>query len=266
MKIRIISAIIALAIVTPLFIMGGVAFNVGVFILSLIATKEMLDIKNTKKEIPAFIKIISYIFVAILMLSNINANGLILNIHYTYVAGLIISFLVPTILYNDREKYSINDAFYLIGCIFFIGTAMLLLVSLRSIRMAIILYLIIIAFATDTFAYITGSLIGKHKMIEKISPKKTWEGAIGGTIFSVFLGSVFYLNVIDPHKSVIVVIAVSTFLSIMGQFGDLIMSAVKRYFNKKDFSNLMPGHGGILDRLDSIIFILLSYMFLFKFI
>lgn len=266
MKIRVISSIVALSIVIPLFIMGGVAYNVGVFILSLIATKEMIDIKGTKKEVPTFIKIIAYVFVAMLILSNINADNMILNIHYTYIAGLLISFLVPVILYNDREKYSINDAFYLIGCIFFIGTSFLLLISLRSIRMAIILYLALISIITDTFAYITGSLIGKHKMIEKISPKKTWEGAVGGTIFGVFIGSVFYLQVIDPSKSVILVVALSTFLAIMGQFGDLTMSSIKRYFEKKDFSNLMPGHGGILDRLDSIIFVLLSYMFLITFL
>ena len=114
---------------------------------------------------------------------------------------------------------------------------------------------------TDTFAYLTGMLIGQHKLLESVSPKKTWEGLIGGTILGVFVSTVFYMTVVNASANILTVVSVTTFLSIIGQFGDLFFSAVKRYYGKKDFSNIMPGHGGILDRLDSIIFVMLAYSF-----
>ena len=78
----------------------------------------------------------------------------------------------------------------------------------------------------------------------------------------VFISTVFYLTVINPDAGVIKMGLVGLFLSILAQFGDLVFSSIKRFFNKKDFSNLIPGHGGILDRLDSIIFVLLGFMFI----
>jgi phosphatidate cytidylyltransferase len=99
-------------------------------------------------------------------------------------------------------------------------------------------------------------------MIESVSPKKTWEGSIGGTIMGVFVSTVFYLTIIDPYINIFKISLVGLFLSIIAQFGDLVFSSIKRYFGKKDFSNLIPGHGGILDRLDSIIFVLLGFMFI----
>ena len=104
-------------------------------------------------------------------------------------------------------------------------------------------------------------LLGSHKLLESVSPKKTWEGMIGGTIFGVLISSTFYHVVVDPNLPIYVLLIITTFLSIIGQFGDLVFSAIKRYYNKKDFSNIMPGHGGVLDRLDSIIFVILGFMF-----
>jgi phosphatidate cytidylyltransferase len=118
-----------------------------------------------------------------------------------------------------------------------------------------------ISIITDTFAFVGGKFIGKHKLIEVVSPKKTIEGMIVGTLMGTFIGSTFYLTVINSSNNVYLVILVTMFLSILGQFGDLAFSAIKRYFGKKDFSNIMPGHGGVLDRLDSIIFIMLAYLF-----
>ena len=84
---------------------------------------------------------------------------------------------------------------------------------------------------------------------------------IGGTIFGVLFATVFFNVVIDSQMPLYVIILMTLFLSILGQFGDLVFSSIKRYFGKKDFSNIMPGHGGIIDRFDSIIFVLLGFMF-----
>ena len=106
-----------------------------------------------------------------------------------------------------------------------------------------------------------GRLIGRRKLLEEISPNKTWEGMLSGTLLGTLLASVFYITVLNSQANIALIIFVTLFLSIIGQFGDLVFSAIKRYFGIKDFSNIMPGHGGILDRLDSIIFVMLGFIF-----
>ena len=260
MKMRIISATIALLVIIPILISGGMLFDITVFILAILGLKEFLDIKKSKKEVPIFIEFISYIALGLIIFFN-SSNNYLLSVDYRLIAGVFLTFLIPTVLYHDRKLYSVNDAFYLIGGVFFLGVSFSLFMLLRSEGLNLLLYLLLIAIFTDTFALFTGLLIGKNKLLSDISPKKTVEGMMGGTILGVFIASAFYNTVIDSTLPLYIVVFMTTFLSIIGQFGDLVFSAIKRYFSKKDFSNIMPGHGGILDRLDSIIFILLGFMF-----
>ena len=260
MKTRIISAIVALLIFIPIFIKGGMLFDVAVFVLAVLGLKEFLEVKKSKKEMPFFIEFISYISLGLIIFFN-SSNNYLLSVDYRMVAGLFLTFLIPTVLYHDRSLYSINDAFYLIGGVFFLGVSFSLFTLLRNEGMEILLYLLLISIFTDTFAYFVGMLIGKNKLLEDISPKKTIEGMIGGTVLSVIIASNFYYTVIDSSLPLYIIIFMTTFLSIIGQCGDLVFSAIKRYYGKKDFSNIMPGHGGILDRLDSIVFVALGFMF-----
>ena len=261
MKKRIASAIIMLLIVIPLFIMGGLIFDIGVYIVSLLCLREFLNIRNEKKAIPDFIKFISYIMFTFLVIANNEFQELTFSIDYRVLAALFAAYLIPTVLYHNRQKYSINDAFYLIGGVIFLGISLSLLILIRSKSLALALYLVLVATITDSYAFIIGSLIGRHKLLESISPNKTLEGMIGGTVFGVFIGSIFYHLFVSSTMPIYVVIIMTLFLSIMGQFGDLVFSAIKRYFGQKDFASLIPGHGGILDRLDSVIFVLLGFMF-----
>ena len=261
MRTRVISAIVALAIFIPLFLIGGNFYNIAIYILSIMGLKEFIEVKETKKNLLPFIKFISYMLISLIVFSNPSNSGMLFLIDFRIIAGLFLALLLPVVLYHDREKYSVNDAFYLIGGIFFLGVAFNLMILLRSRSLDLLVYLFLITTFTDTYAYLTGMLIGRNKLLEAISPKKTWEGLIGGTIFGVMISSVFYHVVIDSTISLNALLLMSTFLSIIGQFGDLFFSAIKRYYGKKDFSNLMPGHGGVLDRLDSLIFVILGFMF-----
>jgi phosphatidate cytidylyltransferase len=112
---------------------------------------------------------------------------------------------------------------------------------------------------TDTFALFGGKLFGKNKLCKEISPNKTVEGSIVGTIFGTTIGTVFYALLIG-NKEIWIVILLTFILSIFGQFGDLFFSSIKREHKVKDFSNVIPGHGGILDRLDSMLFVILGYL------
>jgi phosphatidate cytidylyltransferase len=121
----------------------------------------------------------------------------------------------------------------------------------------------IITIITDTFAFLGGCKYGKHKLVPSISPKKSIEGLVIGTISGTIAGSLFYIFVMGG-LNVYLVIIFTLFLSLVGQFGDLIFSSIKRHYDIKDFSNIMPGHGGILDRLDSIIFAVLAYIYIIE--
>lgn len=260
MKKRVISAIVMLAILIPLCMIGGTVFSLGVLAIGLLALKEMLDIRETKKQFPFFMKFLAYIIITALILTNHNSNIFEYVLDYKFISITLFLILIPLIIYHDKDKYSINDAMYLIGILFFLGTAFNLIILIRNYSLLYLIFLILITVITDTFAYITGYYIGKTKLSPSISPKKTWEGLLGGTFFGVLISSIFYYQVINPQIDVLTLALTVTGLSLLGQSGDLVFSSFKRYYNKKDFSNIIPGHGGILDRLDSIIFVLLGFV------
>lgn len=260
MKIRIVSAIILLALFIPALILGGVFFRFLMLITAMIGLHELLSLRKTKKEFPIFMELFAYILVGFLTISNYQSQTLYHLMDYRMMAFMIFAFLTPMVFINDTKKYNLNDALFLIGSTLFIGLSFNLLILIRNFSLEYVLYLFIITTMTDTFALITGKYIGKYKLAEKISPKKTIEGLIGGTIMGTFAGSIYFHVAIDLALNMGIVIFVTMALTLIGQLGDLVFSSIKRYYNKKDFSNLIPGHGGVLDRLDSIIFVVLAFI------
>lgn len=258
MKTRIISAIIMLLIAIPVYLVGGIIYTLAIMILSMLGLKEYLDIKETKKELPTFIKLLAYLFVPLILLSTEIIDSSMI-IDFRIVTGLCLIMLLPLVLYHKREIYSINDACFVFTGVLFLGIAMSFFNTYYQMNPKIILYLLLITVLTDSFAFFSGKLIGKNKLLVDISPNKTWEGFIWGAILGSFASIMFYKTIINPDVIMSDLVIITLFLSIIGQLGDLFFSAIKRYYGKKDFSNIMPGHGGILDRLDSIIFVMLAY-------
>lgn len=251
MKKRIVGAFIVVTVLVVSLLLGEIPFALVMTVASLFGLKELIDIKYEKEKID-FIKLIAGIFLILILLNN-----MLFKIDDKMLIILpILGLIIPIIFYNDKNRYNINDAFYFLGIIYFLAFSFGTIIGMRDISIYKCIYIFIISFATDTYAYIGGMLIGKHKLTD-ISPKKTIEGTIVGTLMGVFIGTMFYHTLIGD-LALIEAIIMSFVLTILSEIGDLVFSSIKRYFGKKDYSNLIPGHGGILDRFDSVIFVSLG--------
>lgn len=255
MKSRLLSAILLLIVCTPLLIRGDTFFAGLVLIIGILSFKELFDLKLQEKKLPLLITVLSYFTVGFLILNNYQGRELNIILDYRILTFMLFAFLVPLVLIGDNKKYNLMDALYILGSVLFIGFSFNLMVILRNYSLTYFAYYVLIAIFTDTFALTTGKLIGSHKLAPHISPNKTIEGFIGGTVMGTFVGMIYYLTVIGNNIPISHLLIVTVTLSIMGEIGDLVLSQIKRYYEKKDFSNVIPGHGGFLDLFDSLIFI-----------
>lgn len=264
MKNRISSAIIMLLIIIPIVIIGGIPYSLAVGLIGCIAYKELIEIRKEKNnDYPNLMKIVGLICMLYLIYSNFEKYGLLFGVSYKVICGIILTICIPTIFF--KNKYKVSDAFHLLANILFLGIGFNLLISIYNYGIKYFILLILITTLTDTFALFGGNLIGKHRFTE-ISPKKTIEGCIIGTLVSTFVSTMYYINVIGNSSNIVTTVFIIILLSFIGQCGDLFFSAIKREFGKKDFGNLIPGHGGVLDRLDSIIFVLFAFILVINFI
>ncbi len=171
-----------------------------------------------------------------------------------YVLALFISEL-----YLKRENPIQSIAYSLFGIVYI---ALPLALSTKLVfydgdfHYEYFLALFVFIWVNDSFAYITGMLFGKHRLFERISPKKSWEGFFGGMFFSILSSLMFYH--FFPTTSVLVWMGMATVVVVFGTLGDLFESLIKRTLGVKDSGNMIPGHGGILDRFDSTLFAILG--------
>lgn len=253
MKKRTIWGFILILVLIFSLMLGYRAVSLVMLLASLLGYRELINIKYGEKEKNIeFIRFIGYLCVILLTLNNVFYS---LDDRLMLIIPML-SLTMPIVFYNDSKKYNINDSLYILGVILFIGLAFNNIIYMSKIDIHKFLLIFIISFVTDTYAYIGGMLIGKHKLTS-ISPKKTIEGSIIGTLMGVIAGSLYYYMFING-LNLLTIIFICFCLTVLSEIGDLVFSSIKRYFNKKDYSNLIPGHGGILDRFDSVIFVSLG--------
>lgn len=263
MKKRIISAIVMLAIVIPVVWYGGDVFRLGVGIVSILALKELMDLKKSHQPFPLLVQLIAIISLLFLVLTEYEGYSILFGITYRGLAIMLLSLLALSVFY-DEKNYRATDAFFLIGSVVLLGVSFNAMILARMTDLYLFIYLILIFIFTDTFAMLMGMAFGRHKLIPKVSPKKTVEGSVLGSIIGTVVACVFYHFFVSPITFTVIIVTLA--LSVIGQIGDLIFSKIKRENDLKDFSNLIPGHGGILDRLDSTIAIMLGFLLLYSFI
>ena len=248
----------------------------GIFLI--IAIYEFCNLIQVSKVFPIIFGTATYTAVTLLSHYNkyttetinqiFNSNiKITINIQQLNIVLLVIAIVVSIkcilfLFYDNIQKISTSSKYlYLLGYIIlpFIFITKISF-GVNDYNPKIIIGLFILIWTNDTFAYIVGKSIGRTKLFEKISPKKTIEGFVGGIVFAVLAGyliSKYYIKASPEHieKSILIWTSIAVIVGIAGTIGDLIESKFKRIAGVKDSGNIMPGHGGILDRLDSAIFV-----------
>lgn len=258
MKVRFLTSLVMAIVGIPLLIFSNtIAFPIAVSLVSVRALFEILRVIGASKNM--FIALPSYIMAIILPFGAYFAeNG---NMSYVSVMAValflfLLYLFAFAIFTRGGLKFSeISVAFASVTYITSSLSAMCALCNVSGGVYSLIL-VFIGAWVCDIFAYIVGSLIGKHKLIPEISPKKTVEGAIGGIVFTVFAFLLygFIISLLTDYTPNYWVLSVTgVIIPVISQLGDLVASLIKREYKVKDYGNLLPGHGGILDRFDSVI-------------
>lgn len=297
MKKRIITAIVLALILVPVILVRELirVFDVLAIVIAVAASFELVNMYSKEKPVHIAMKLINAFLTILLMFSIINhfseycGESLMVQfltiIHMdTFLSpavALITSFIIIMAIMVINPSYTMADVGKFFISIIYIGVCAGAVTILRYFGIRFIVYLLLITVCTDVFALVFGMSFGKHKMAPVTSPKKTWEGAIGGTSVAVLVGTLviflyphiapFFHNITDGEKfeffdeifryreftvvgKISFGITLTLFLSICSQVGDLLASKLKRTYGIKDYSNIFPGHGGVLDRFDSLFF------------
>lgn len=261
---RLISAIIGAILLVAFIFASSFVFNIAVAIASVLVLYELFLTFGQEKKWPLLV--LGYGFAAIILSSLFVGSNIFTAGDLTLILVLYLILLsISAVLWNEKIKfYDVAVSFFiLVYSVIMLYHAALLRAAEHGIVLIFIPFLG--AWMTDTFAYFSGICLGRHKLIPKVSPNKTVEGAIGGILGCVLMFFVYALIVstLGYKVNYILLTVLALLCGVVAQFGDLTASLIKRECNKKDFGNLIPGHGGMLDRIDSFIFVLpIVYYFL----
>lgn len=262
MKQRIITAIAALAVFLPLLIYGKLPFTLLIFLLTAIATFELLRMKGIK--ILSFPGILGLVLSWIILIPSQNA-GFLEDMNLSKMEAVIFAILLLlTYTVVTKNKFTFDDTGFTILSVLYIAIGFYYFIETRENGLVYIFLIQLIIWATDTGAYFIGRALGKNKLWPEISPNKTVEGFVGGILSAVAVALIFRA-LADLDESYWMIVISTVLLSIFGQMGDLVESALKRHYNVKDSGQILPGHGGILDRFDSMIFVLPIFHYLMFF-
>ncbi|MCR5214614.1 MAG: phosphatidate cytidylyltransferase [Eubacterium sp.] len=259
-KTRLISGIVLVAITILVLWLGGPFTGLTIMALSLVGVYELCKVYEIEKRSPAVLAYVwTAIYYAMLIFRNVEVKGfqlgrLTLPLMITYLLAILAAYVIRFPKYHDREIMAAFMSF------FYVSVMLSYIYKIRVMDEGgyFVVLIFICSWGNDTLAYCTGMLFGKHKMSPKLSPKKSVEGLIGGIVGAGLLGliyGIFLKTRIEsiPHVEIALFI-ICALGAIPAVIGDLAASAIKRNNDIKDYGKLIPGHGGVLDRFDSIIF------------
>ncbi|MDQ0337295.1 phosphatidate cytidylyltransferase [Caldalkalibacillus uzonensis] len=257
MKQRIITAAIGGSLFIVVLILGGLWFALLISVLAVLAYREMIHMAR----IPVYSapSLLGLAFLLALLLSFLHRANVIpvpsflmISLEALFVLFLIL-FLVMTVMTKNQVTIEHLGPFLL--AVFYVGIGLAQFIYAREAEgLTFIFFILAVIWSTDSGAYFIGRSLGKHKLWPSISPNKTIEGALGGIGVAVAVALLFQL-LTGHFANYGKMLSLVLFVSIACQIGDLVESALKRYYGVKDSGMLLPGHGGVLDRFDSLIFV-----------
>ena len=211
----------------------------------------MIDMKETVTKTSVEVKVFTMLATLMIVFSSFSFKVLSFTNTLTFGLGTMSLFLFILLLaVIVRKEFTVNDAGYYLLTIFYVGSTFHSMLFIRFLGLSLFLFMVLVVAITDSGAYFIGRKFGKRKLAPRISPNKTLEGSVGGTISGVIVGVIFGV-VTGLSTNVMTLLLMSLVVAIVAQFGDLVASSMKREYGIKDFGKLFPGHGGVLDRLDS---------------
>lgn len=267
MKTRTITAIVLTLICIPVLLLSDyVVYPIFLSLLSAVAVNEIMACLGLSKKYaltaPAYVIAAAMPLVAYFLGKENLAT--LLRVMFAVYFLLLIYYFAVAVFYRGALKFTeISEAFTFILYVTLSFTA---LSVMRYIQRGAFTFVIVFigAWSCDTFAYIFGSLFGKHKLIEEISPKKTVEGSVAGVISAILIvllyGLIIDLAVKDISVNYLTLAVSGLVISLISQIGDLIASLVKREHGIKDYGKIFPGHGGVMDRFDSILAVSVPFL------
>lgn len=256
MKQRILTGLVLLIIFFPIIILSGtLVFNVAAAVCSVIGVYEMLNCTGQKKHLVLTIPALIYAAAGPLLARTrfATAYGVLLSITVVFLMYL----LFIHVFFSDRiHTTDIGVVFMTTVYITVSFTSIIRLRDVSDIGKYIYMYIFIGAWITDIFAYFGGRFLGRHKLCPTVSPKKTVEGSVCGILFCALFFVLYSMWIahktgLTPNYPLIALIG--AFISVISQLGDLTASVIKRDYGVKDYGKIFPGHGGIMDRFDSIL-------------
>ncbi|MBQ8859306.1 MAG: phosphatidate cytidylyltransferase [Clostridia bacterium] len=271
MKQRIITGLVLICILVPVLIFSGtVAFPIVAALFCLAAVYEMLGCLGMRKQ--WFVSVPAYLLAVVLPLctmfvEGVNSDLTVQTLAVRHSAMYLLVFAAAFVIYMFflfaaavfcRRGISFSDVASAFVTTFYIVLAFTAILLLRFGENGQYYYLLCFlgAWVTDIFAYFTGCFFGKHKLIPEVSPKKTIEGSIGGILFctaAFILFGVIVSGQTGSAPNYLVLGALGFLISVLSQIGDLFASLIKREHGVKDYGKIFPGHGGVMDRFDSVI-------------
>lgn len=254
MKQRIITGVVAGALFILFVIYGGIPFTLLTMLLALIGIYEILKMKGI--SIASVPGVLAAVAVTLMVMPMDWAESVEEAISYNKLELLFITALL-LLVYSVvvKNQFTFDDVAFVVLSVMYVGIGFYYLVATLDAGVKYLIFALVIVWVTDSGAYFTGRKFGKRKLWPEISPNKTIEGFVGGIVLAVIGAAIMqWITPFDVSWVMLIVIVIVS--SIMGQMGDLVESAIKRHYDVKDSGNILPGHGGILDRFDSLLFVL----------
>ncbi len=253
---RLITAAVGIPVLAVVVWVGGDVFVVVVAALAALGAIEVCEMARSRNLTPS--RPAASVFSVVIVLSYYYASGTIDSIlehPWLVIVTVGIAVFALVLIYSPIEKIQDRNAGLTLAAVVYPGALLAHAPLLRGTEQGLewIVFLLVVTFSSDTGAFFVGKAIGKRPLAPKVSPNKTWEGAIGGFAAAI-LAAIIAALALDIDAGLPLIAVLGALMGVVGQAGDLFESKLKRLADVKESGRLLPGHGGVLDRLDSIVF------------